>query len=232
MPLFSATKSIYPLFFLTGFSVGFGHCIGMCGPIAVSVSLSGGRQKQLLPHLYYNGGRILTYVLLGGVMGFFGSFTRFAITIIMIQKGVLLVTGLMVTVMGLAMVGLIPKIRIFSATGGPVGTISRGFKYLSNQSSSAAYLPIGMLLGLLPCGPIYTALVAAARLGMEAKSPISGTVTGMVALLCFGLGTAPALLLVGRLTGVGILRWRIFAYKFGGLLMIAMGVYFVCRVFF
>ncbi|MFW5637482.1 MAG: sulfite exporter TauE/SafE family protein, partial [Thermodesulfobacteriota bacterium] len=41
-PLMSDT-SFFPLsfFFLsTGFAVGFGHCIGMCGPIVVSLSLS------------------------------------------------------------------------------------------------------------------------------------------------------------------------------------------------
>ena len=228
----SSEQSVYWLFFLTGISVGFGHCIGMCGPIAVSVSLSTGGKKQLLPHFFYSSGRIFTYSLLGGIMGFFGSFTRFAITIVMIQKVVLLLTGALITFMGLVMAGIVPPMRIFSDDGGSGGMIGKGFKYLSNQTSSFAFLPIGMLLGFLPCGPIYAALVAAARMGMDAATPVSGALTGAVALFCFGLGTAPALLLVGKLAGVGVFKWRRQVYKIGGFLMIGMGLYFMKRVIF
>ena len=230
MFLFSSLHSIYAVFFLTGFTVGFGHCIGMCGPIAVSVSLSSGGENKWIPHLLYNGGRTLTYTILGGVMGFFGSFTRFAVSIVMIQKGVLLVTGIMVMTMGFAMMGLLPGIRIFSDDAGAGKIITRGFKYLSTRRSYAAYLPMGMLLGLLPCGPVYTALVAAARAGMEAKTSISGAVTGMGALFCFGVGTAPALLLLGKLAQMGLLKWRRPVYRLGAALMIGMGGYFVYRV--
>jgi len=50
-------------------------------------------------------------------------------------------------------------------------------------------LLLGLLLGFLPCGFLYAALAAAAATG--------GPLTGAVAMLCFGIGTAPSLVAVG-----------------------------------
>ena len=73
-----STSSIYILFFTTGITIGFGHCIGMCGPIVISLSLNLKGGPSVWPHLYYNGGRTLTYGLLGAVVGGMASFARFA----------------------------------------------------------------------------------------------------------------------------------------------------------
>jgi sulfite exporter TauE/SafE len=91
------------------------------------------------------------------------------------------------------------------------------------------YLPIGLLLGLLPCGPVYTALLAAARSGMEARTTLSGVLSGAGLMLCFGLGTIPALFLVSRLTDLRWLRHRERVYQIGAVLMIVVGVYFVWK---
>ena len=61
----------------------------------------------------YNGGRITTYGLLGGVIGSTGSFTRVAASIACLQKGVMILTGILIVVMGLAMAGWIPLGKIF-----------------------------------------------------------------------------------------------------------------------
>ena len=58
---------LYPVFLATGFAVGFGHCIGMCGPIVVSLSLNLKDKNLLIPHLLYNSGRVVTYVVLGKI---------------------------------------------------------------------------------------------------------------------------------------------------------------------
>ena len=100
-----------------------------------------------------------------------GSFTMVVSKITAIQKGVMIVAGLMIIIMGLAMSGLIPFGRIFGDYYSPTGVITKGFKKMSNSDSMLAYLPLGLLLGLLPCGPVYTALVSVARTGMEITSP-------------------------------------------------------------
>jgi len=224
-----STETIYFVLFTTGLAVGFGHCIGMCGPIVVSLSLSLKGRSVVVPHLLYNGGRITTYGLLGGVMGATGSFTRVVASIASLQKGVMILTGILIVVMGLAMAGWIPLGVIFGDYYNPQGVLSRGFRKLSEARSTGTYYPLGMLLGLLPCGPVYTALLAAARAGMETQSTLEGLLIGVGLMLSFGLGTVVALLLIAKLADLGWLKRRDVIYKMSSVLMVIVGVYFVIR---
>ena len=119
--------------------------------------------------------------------------------------------------------------RIFGDYYNPDGIITRGFGKMSGVRSTAAYLPMGLLLGLLPCGPVYTALITAARAGMEIQPPFKAFLTGMGLMVSFGLGTIPALLLVASLAKMNWLRSRKVIYKIGSVLMIAVGIYFVIK---
>ena len=226
-----STKALCFLFLTTGFTIGFGHCIGMCGPIVVSLTLNIKEKSIVIPHLLYNLGRIFTYAVLGGIMGITGSFTGVTSNIAEIQKGVMIFAGALIVVMGLAMSGWVPLGRIFKDTTPLGGIVSRGFEKISNIKSIAAYFPLGLVLGLLPCGPVYTALIAAARAGMEAVNPYEGMFSGAVLMTAFGLGTVPALFLVGKLTGMGWLKFRAKIYQLGAVLMIAVGVYFIFQGF-
>lgn len=225
----SSIETLYITFFTTGFFVGFGHCIGMCGPIVVSFSLNLRAKGVMAPNLLYHAGRITTYAVLGGIMGASGAFTRITASIGGLQKGVMIFAGLMIILMGLGMSGWVPLGRIFGNYYNSEGVIYRGFRKLSGIESTASYLPLGMLLGLLPCGPVYTALIAAARAGMEIQNSFKAVLVGMGLMAVFGIGTVPALLMVARLTGMGWLRSRGMVYKIGSVLMIAVGIYFVVK---
>jgi len=209
--------------------VGFGHCIGMCGPIVVSLSLNLKDKNLLLPHLLYNSGRVVTYGVLGGVMGATGSFTLVAAHIAEIQKGAMIFAGVLIIIMGLAMSGWISFGQVFGNSYNPGGFISKGFRRLSQIKSPAAYFPIGLLLGLLPCGPVYTALLAAAGAGMETAGTLDGIIKGMGVMICFGLGTVPALFLVAKLADMGWLKKREIIYRIGAVLMVAVGIYFIIK---
>jgi sulfite exporter TauE/SafE len=220
---------LYLIFLTTGFTVGFGHCIGMCGPIVVSLSLNLKGKNLFLPHLLYNTGRVVTYTVLGGIMGATGSFTLVAAHLAGIQKGALIFAGIIIIVMALAMSGWLPLGRVFGDYYNPDGIISKGFRKLSQVKSTAAYLPIGLLLGLLPCGPVYTALLAAAGAGMNAAGTIEGIAKGMAVMLTFGIGTIPALFIVAKLVDMGWLKNRQIIYRIGTILMIMVGFYFIVQ---
>ena len=225
----SSTESLYLVFLTTGLTVGFGHCIGMCGPIVVSLSLNLEERGLLIPHLLYNGGRVTTYGILGGIMGLTGSFTAVATRIAGLQKGAMIFSGVVIIAMALAMIGWVPLGRIFGDGGTPESFVSKGFRRLATSKSRLAYYPIGLLLGLLPCGPVYTALIAAAGTGVDAGAPTEGFLRGLWLMLAFGIGTVPALLIVGRLAGSGWLKARNVIYKTSAILMLGVGVYFVIR---
>ena len=220
---------IYLLFLTTGFTVGFGHCIGMCGPIVVSLSLNSKGKGFFLPHLLYNTGRVITYTIMGGIMGVTGSFTLVAAHLAGIQRGAIIFAGIIIILMALAMSGWIPLGRIFGDYYNPEGVVTRGFRKLSRVKSAAAYFPIGLLLGLLPCGPVYTALLAAAGAGMDAATPLAGVIKGMAVMMSFGIGTIPALFLVARLSDLGWLKKRQIIYRIGTILMISVGLYFIAQ---
>jgi sulfite exporter TauE/SafE len=220
---------LYLIFLTTGFTVGFGHCIGMCGPLVVSLSLSLKGKSPILPHLLYNTGRVITYTMLGGIMGASGSFTLVAAHLAGIQKGALIVAGIIIIVMALAMSGWLPLGRIFGDYYNPDGIISKGFRKLSQAKSTAAYFPIGLLLGLLPCGPVYTALLAAAGAGLNATGTLQGIIKGMAVMMSFGIGTIPALFIVAKLVDMGWLKKRQIIYRVGTILMILVGLYFIVQ---
>jgi hypothetical protein len=225
----SSTEPLYLVFLITGFTVGFGHCIGMCGPIVVSFSLNLKGRSLVLPHLLYNAGRIMTYAMLGGLAGTLGSFSILTSSIADVQKGVLIFAGILVLLMGLAMGDWIAIRRIFGDSAWSNSILSKWFHGLSGPQSPLMYLPIGLLLGLLPCGPVYTVLIASARAGMDAESAFQGFVSGAVLMLAFGIGTFPSVFLVGRLADLRWIRSRHLINKAGSVLMILVGIYFIIQ---
>jgi len=218
---------LYLVFLATGFTVGFGHCVGMCGPIVVSLSLNLKGRNLYLPHLLYNAGRIITYTLLGGLMGATGSFSMVASNIAGIQQGALIIAGIMIIIMALAMSGWLPLGKIFDDYYNPKGYIIKGFQKLSRTYSIAAYFPVGLLLGLLPCGPVYTALLAAAGASMNAPTTLEGIIKGMGVMFCFGIGTVPTLFLIAKLVDMGWLKNLQIIYRISTVLMLIVGVYFI-----
>jgi sulfite exporter TauE/SafE len=224
-----STETLYLLYLSTGFTVGFGHCIGMCGPIVVTFSLNLKGKNILVPQLLYHLGRIITYAALGGVVAAAGSFTMVAAHLAHLQKAVMIFAGALIVLMGLVMAGWLPIGRIFGDYSSPDGWISKGFGKLLKVKSTTVYLPLGLLLGLLPCGPMYTALLGSARAGMDTGSAYNGILAGMGLMAAFGLGTVPALFLVAKLADLGWLESRAIIYRVGAILMIVVGVLFVVK---
>jgi len=230
MPSFTGnigTDSLFAAYLLTGVTIGFGHCIGMCGPLVISFSLSLGRKDATVPHLLYHCGRILTYTVLGAAMGASGSFTIIAVHVGALQVGAMLFAGGVVIVMGLAMGEWVPQIRILNPQCTPFGPLARLFKELSRRTSAMSYLLLGLMLGLLPCGPVYTALLGAAGAGMAAPHILQGMFTGMILMAAFGLGTVPALFIVGKASNSGWMKYRTKFNKAGAVFMIVLGVYYI-----
>ena len=224
-----STETIFLIYLSTGFTIGFGHCIGMCGPIVVSFTLNLKERSILVPQLLYHLGRIVTYAVLGGIVAAAGSLTMVAANIESIQKGVMIFSGALIMLMGLAMAGWIPFGKVFGDHSNPGGIISKGFAKMLKVKSTMVYLPLGLLLGLLPCGPVYTALLGAARTGMEGNTVYHGLLTGMGLMAAFGLGTVPALFLVAKLADLRWLKSRAIIYKAGAVLMIVAGLIFIVK---
>ena len=211
---------------LSGIAGGFGHCISMCGPVVGALSV-GETRKGILHHLLYNLGRVTTYTILGGMVGLSGSFLLLATSIEQLQKAIMIIAGLSIILMGLSTAGWLPlpKQSDRCNTGGKV--IQKIMALFKAPRSIGNYYPMGIVLGFLPCGLTYTALLASARAAMEAHHPFTGMLQGALMMLLFGIGTAPALILVGKVVNTISNKTRKWFYRVASLIMIATGVWFI-----
>lgn len=225
------TESIYALVLFSGLVGGFGHCIGMCGPLAATFALSIEGAPAMLPLLYYNLGRVTTYGLLGGAVGVAGSLAGTASRLAGIQRAVAVGAGLVVAIMGLSMGGWIPAMRVFGNREHPARSLAKIIRIFAETRSPGAYYPLGMVLGLLPCGLVYTVLLSSARVGMEAASAAAAFLSGALLMALFGAGTLPSLLLLGKAVLVTGSRMRRRAWPGRALaaLMVALGIVFAAR---
>lgn len=180
---------------LAGLGIGlFGsfHCIGMCGPIALSLPIYGkSLPEKLLLIVLYNLGRAFTYAALGALFGFigkqfflFGYQQAFSITL-----GVVLLLLLFMSKYLPARIAIFDKIlfRIKSSLA----------HLLQSSQNWFSYFGIGLVNGLLPCGLVYLAIGSAMA---------TGSLWGGTALMfMFGLGTFPlmiSLMIFGRFISV------------------------------
>jgi len=207
----------------TGVLGGFGHCIGMCGPLVASYALARDAEPRpifirLAPHLLYNLGRMTTYGLIGAIMGLSGSFVNVAGRLTGVQNVVAVAAGVMMVFMGLSIAGVGGTTAWIEKHNLPV---LRAAQQVLASSSMLRYYPLGLLLGLLPCGLSYTVFIASAGTG--------GLVSGMLTALLFGLGTVPALLAFGAVMSSLRAALRNTIYRTSGAIVMIMGIYFLFR---
>jgi len=209
---------------LSGLAGGFGHCISMCGPVVGALSV-GETRKGLLHLLLYNLGRVTTYSILGGVVGLSGSFLLLAASIETLQRVIMIIAGISITLMGLSTAEWLP-LPANNRNCTPGGHLMQKVMSLFRVPRSiGSYYPMGIVLGFLPCGLTYTALLASARAAMDAENPFAGMLMGALMMLLFGIGTAPALILVGKVVNTISQTTRKRFYRIASLIMIATGLW-------
>lgn len=183
-----------PMFGL-GLVTGF-HCIAMCGALVVTYAVKdaseGTLRERLTPHLTYQGAKILSYMLGGLALGAIGA----AFDLAGIRGWVMLAAGLFMVMLGLNMTGHFPLLRRLTLKPPKALTraISRNRRRAKEEAefgraSLATPLTFGLLTGLMPCGPLQAAQLSAAGTG--------SALAGGIAMLGFGLGTAPLMLAMG-----------------------------------
>lgn len=177
-------------FFLVGLLSG-GHCVGMCGGIVGALSMQpGGRVAAWQLHLAYNAGRIASYVAAGAIVGALGSLAALGAATLPLRQGLHVVANLMLVAMGLYLIGMTRMLAPLERAGQIIWRrVQPATARFLPVRGVAQALPLGLLWGWLPCGLVYTALIAA----MAAGSTLRGAAT----MLAFGLGTLPNLLLAG-----------------------------------
>jgi hypothetical protein len=191
----------YLVLFAAGFAGSF-HCIGMCGGFACAIGRDArGPGATVLRHLLYNTGRLTTYCFLGVLAGALGQVIctsaglsaapLFGGSLDSAQRILAIVAGLLMIAMALQFFGLLQRLhRVTVGFGG--GIFATSLRNLMKAPGPAAPLALGVFNGFLPCPLVYAFVAQAAS---TATAP-----SGFLTMAAFGLGTFPAMLMMG---GVG-----------------------------
>lgn len=200
-----------------GFVSGF-HCIGMCGPIALSMGLT---KKQAanyyLQNFTYQLGRIFTYSFLGATVGIVGAGFQMA----GFQKYLSIIVGVLLILMAVFSFGgkdFASKIPFISKF---LFSVKMNLGKLFQKADYKSRFLTGILNGFLPCGMVYAALTASIVAG--------GIWQSATFMAIFGLGTFPfmfAIVLVGNLMTQA---FRIKILKIVPVMMIVLGALFILR---
>lgn len=194
---------------LLGF-LGSLHCVGMCGPIAISIPFSG--QNKTLGIGLYNIGRVITYSLLGLILSFFGHI----IPLGSIQRPLSITIGIV-----LLLFVLLPKLKSKTFLGKYYLKFNNWVIAKMRQNLSTTHpvsrLIFGLLNGFLPCGMVFIALSFAL---LSPSAPVY--------MLFFGLGTIPAMFILPFAANFKP-EWRMKITRFVPYMMILFGVVFILR---
>src|SRR5690606_15832759 len=192
------------------------HCAVMCGPLLVALS---GNQpfswQQFLQKIIYQSGRILTYGLLGLLLGIFGNVA----TVQGWQQNFSLFIGVILFLIGV--------FYLFGKQSQALASFqTKAIQPFAKYMGRWLYRPggafvAGILNGILPCGMVYMAIASA----MNADS----LTNSFLFMVLFGLGTLPLLLVFSF---VGSFPKSIFKRGFAKVmpfLYLIMGIWFILR---
>jgi len=176
----------YGMLFVIGLLTSL-HCVAMCGGInlaqSANASKSGG--STILPNFMYNLGRVVSYTIIGGVVGALGA-------VISLGGGfrgaVAIFAGVFMMIMGLNMLDVFPWLRRFNIKMPKF--ISRKIDHNKAKSHSSFY--VGLLNGLMPCGPLQSMQLFALSTG--------SFFGGALSMFLFSLGTVPLMFVLGTLS--------------------------------
>lgn len=199
-------------------ALGSAHCIGMCGGITTMLTSAIGEGKSRLPLvLSYNLGRVGSYALIGGIVGFTGSL---AIKNIGVPLEIMhVIAGIFIVLLGLYVgqwyLGVTKIERLGQHLWRHLSPFTK--KVIPVTNLKRAFM-LGALWGWLPCGLVYSTLTWA----LASADPIQGAML----MAAFGAGTLPALIAVS----MGLFKLKTFLAnpryrKSFALVIIIYGIY-------
>ncbi|SFU92594.1 urease accessory protein UreH domain-containing protein [Butyrivibrio sp. M55] len=205
----------YGMLFVVGVLTSV-HCVAMCGGINLSQSIrTDGESKTLSGPLLYNIGRVISYTVIGFILGMIGMLAtggNSAGIPIALQGMLKILAGIIMVIMGINILGIIPGLRRFQIR---IPTaLTR--KINSVRRSEKRPLIVGLLNGLMPCGPLMSMQIIALASG----NPVAGALS----MLMFSLGTVPLMLGLGSFISAIGKKYTGQVIKAGGILVVVLGL--------
>lgn len=206
---------------LSGLALGFLgslHCIGMCGPIALALpSQSKSKFSFYSGRIIYNLGRVITYSLMGLILGLVGQ----KINLAGYQQILSISLGSIILIFVLLPSRFKNHFSSLSLVKALTKTLQSSIGVLFRKGSQTSLLGIGILNGFLPCGFVYVALAGAVSLGNVESS--------ILFMALFGLGTIPAMFSASIVTNLFGQSFRKKVYRVVPVFAILLAIVFILR---
>ncbi|MDR3344470.1 MAG: sulfite exporter TauE/SafE family protein [Oscillospiraceae bacterium] len=168
-----------------------------------------GRFAALFPSLLYNAGRVVSYTVVGAAAGALGTAFTFSPSL---QGAIKLVAGVWMVFMGLNALGLFPFLS--KLTPKLPRPIAQRLDKL--RDGKRGPFVIGLLNGLMPCGPLQSMQLYALSTG----NPFMGA----LAMFLFALGTVPLMFGLGAAAGKLGKKFPAKAMAVGAVLVAVLGL--------
>lgn len=194
------------------------HCVGMCSPLAMAVSNL--NPTATLNRFIYNLGRILTYGILGAIVGTAGwalPFSDFQ-NLVSVLMGVSLLLFAFLSISTVRIPGLTTLFQKIT-----VNLKALFGKFLQRKDYASVFI-LGSLNGILPCGLTFLALTYCLTL----NSPLMS----FYYMLLVGVGTLPAMLGLTAVFLHLVKRFNISFKKVTTTMLFISGCLLIARVFF
>lgn len=195
--------------------LGSTHCVAMCGGIAAALGTVRGGRAPAGQALLYQLGRITSYGLAGALVGALGSVAGLAFETARWSALLRLASAAVVVMIGLDIaIGRDSRARWLRAPerwgAAAWRRVAPHLRSALPTQPTARALTMGFLWGWLPCGLVYSVLLAAAVSGSAAG--------GSLTMAAFGLGTLPAMLSLS-LAGAGFVHRGTLARVLGSMIV-------------
>lgn len=196
------------------------HCIAMCGGINLSqcvgykfAEVYTSKISKLKPSLMYNAGRVISYTIIGGIVGALGSAVSFSGT----AKGIIaILSGVFMVIMGLNMLNIFPWLRKLNPRMPKVF----GNKIHNNNRKHGPFY-VGLLNGLMPCGPLQAMQIYALGTG--------SFFAGALSMFMFSLGTVPLMFGFGAISSFLSGKFTHRMMKISAILVMILGILMLNR---
>jgi len=218
---------------LIGF-VGSLHCLGMCGPLVLAYSLHMGHgeeqgaagmpapwKKGIFHHLAFHFGRILTYGFLGALAASLTHIAGVNQLFSGLRSSITLGGGILLVLFGLLLLRVLPFSLFTLPSFGPGSWMGRVFSRLLGTPTAASKILLGLATGFLPCMLSWAMVVKAAT--------TQNVLSGFLTMVLFGIGTVPALFLLGLSASFLSLKVRFFGERVAALSVMVMGLILIFK---
>jgi len=177
--------------------LGSPHCAAMCGGFACFYARDPGAARPWLAPLAYNGGRLLSYALLGALAGTLGAGVDAAGRMAGLARPAGVLAGVLMVGWGAATIFRAMGARLpgGSALGPARGVLMRAVQRMERRPPVLRAATLGLLTTLLPCGWLYVYVATAGGTGSPGL--------GALVMAAFWLGTVP------MLAGMGVAVQRL-----------------------